>query len=108
MFYCKQYQTNQHGKIKVIYQYVLLQTISNKPTWKDPEKQYATNIMVIQYVSGRNKVKSLLRIDKIYLEWGIIFQSKNPNAFWAHTMQKLETKRGVAPLLTPKIRIPWI
>ena len=35
MFYCKQYQTNQHGKIKVIYQYVLLQTISNKPTWKD-------------------------------------------------------------------------
>ena len=35
MFYCKQYQTHQHGKIKVIYQYVLLQTISNKPTWKD-------------------------------------------------------------------------
>ena len=35
MFYCKQYQTNQHGKIKVIYQYVLLQTISNTPTWND-------------------------------------------------------------------------
>ena len=35
MFYCKQYQTHQHGKIKVIYQYVLLLTISNTPTWKD-------------------------------------------------------------------------
>ena len=58
MFYCKQYQTNQHGKIKVIYQYVLLQTISNKPTWKDkgniPICSIANNIKTNQH--GKIKV----------------------------------------------------
>ena len=49
----------------------------------------------------RNKVKALLRKDKMKFERGIALQAKsNPKAFWLHTRKKLRTKCGVAPLLS--------
>lgn len=68
--------------------------------WMSTKSKESSDKARQDYTKERNKVKSLLRKDKMKFERNIALQAKtNPKAFWAYTRSQLKTKCGVAPLL---------